>query len=599
MEVEKRANSEAESALSYQTVRICSFLSKGGNEMADKVQEHDKQVLHSMGYAQELSRRMSGFSNFAISFSIICILAGGISAFPAAFNSAGPGGAFLIWLIGGAGAMCVAWGMGQIASSFPTAGGLYHWSSHLGGRPWGWATAWFNLVGLICVVSSVDVLLYSVFFKDLLLGTVLGVDVSGFGFWHQFIFVAIVMASQALFNHYGIGITTKLTDISGYLILGLTVILVIGLFAFSPVALDFSRLVDVRNLTGDAGGGVVPFQTAGVAFAFLLGLSYVCYTITGFDASAHTSEETQDAQVNVPKGMWQAVFWSWVFGLVAVAAYVLTMPSIEEAAAAGWGSFFYMWSSSLMPFALSLFLAIGLVVVNYLCALAGLTSTSRMMFAFARDGGLPASKTLSNVSTKHRTPTYAIWVSATLALLSTVYAPYYLVLAVACAVFLYISMIMPIAAGLRAEGGPKWPTKGPFNLGRFSKPNAVIAIIFGFVLAITGFFPPNEKVLHLTMMLVIALCALWSRRSSVIGIVLAVVGWLLTFVPIPEENLAGLLVPDATTAYIILGIAIVGAVITYFYGGESQRFEGVPEGDKIAARQGMITEIEKKYGEAD
>jgi len=91
--------------------------------MAEKSQAHDKQVLHKLGYAQELSRRMSGFSNFAISFSIICILAGGISAFPAAFNALGSGGAFLIWLVGGILALSVAFGMGQIASSFPTAGG--------------------------------------------------------------------------------------------------------------------------------------------------------------------------------------------------------------------------------------------------------------------------------------------------------------------------------------------------------------------------------------------------------------------------------------------------------------------------------------------
>ena len=223
----------------------------------------------------------------------------------------------------------------------------------------------------------------------------------------------------------------------------------------------------------------MPFRTESVAFAFLLGLVYVCYTITGFDASAHTSEETKDAQVNVPKGMWTAVFWSWVFGLVAVAAYVLTMPSIKEGAVAGWGSFDYMWNASLMPQWLKVFLAVGLVVVNYICALAGLTSTSRMMYAFSRDGGLPGSKVLANVSVQHRTPTYAIWVSAALALISTIYAPYYLVLAVACAVFLYISMVMPIAAGLLAEGGPKWREKGPFNLGGLSKANAVLAIIFG------------------------------------------------------------------------------------------------------------------------
>jgi amino acid transporter len=510
--------------------------------MADKSMEHDKQVLHKMGYAQELARRMSGFSNFAISFSIICILAGGISAFPVAFNSAGSGGAFVIWLVGGALAMTVAFGMGQIASSFPTAGGLYHWSSHLGGKAWGWATAWFNLVGLICVVSSVDVLLYTVFFKDILLGTVLKVDVSGFGYWHQFIFVALVLASQAAFNHYGIKLTTRLTDLSGYLIFGLTILFIICLFVFSPVAVDFSRLFAFKNFTGDAGGGVWPAHPS-LAFALLIGLSYVCYTITGFDASAHTSEETHDAQVNVPKGMWQAVFWSWTFGLVMVAAFVLAMPSVDEAAAAGWGSFYYMYDASLMPFALKLFIAIGLVVVNYICALAGMTSGARMMFAFARDGGLPASGFLSHVSTTYRTPTYATWSLAALALLSTVYAPYYTVLAVACAVFLYISYAMPIAAGFLAEG-KLWSEKGPFNLGALSKPNAAVAIVSALVLAITGFFPPYEKVFYLTVALIIVLPILW-------------------------------------------------------YAFERNHFEGVPEGEKIAERQKMIADIEKKYGEAD
>jgi amino acid transporter len=475
---------------------------------------------------------------------------------------------------------------------------LYHWSSHLGGKAWGWATAWFNLVGLICVVSSVDVLLYAVFFKGILLGDTLGVDTSTFGYWHQFIFVAIVLISQALLNHYGIGITTKVTDLSGYLIFALTIILIIALFIFSPVALDISRLWTFSNFTGDSGGGVVPFRTESIAFAFLLGLSYVCYTLTGYDASAHTSEETQDAQVNVPKGMWQAVFWSWVFGLVAVAAYVLTMPSISEAGAAGWASFDYMWTASLMPQWLKVFLAVGLVVVNYICALAGLTSTSRMMYAFSRDGGLPASKTLSHVSTQYRTPTYAIWTSAGLALLSTVYAPYYLVLAVACAVFLYLSMVMPVAAGLLVEGTEKWKEKGPFNLGSLSKVNAVVAVLAGVVLAITGFFPPNEKVLHFTMMLIIALFALWSRRSAIVGIVLAVVGWAMTLLPIPDSSVASMLVPDATTSYVIVGIAVVGAVITYLVGGEANRFEGVPEGERIAQRQKMIADIEKKYGEA-
>jgi amino acid transporter len=493
--------------------------------------------------------------------------------------------------------MSVAVGMGQIASSFPTAGGLYHWSSHLGGKFWGWMTAWFNLIGLICVVSSVDVLLYTVFFKDLLLGTALGVDVSGFGVWHQIVFLIFALGTQAMLNHYYINITTKLTDWSGYIILGLTLILIVTLFAFSSVPLDFTRLWTFQNVTGDLGGAVVPFRTESIAFAFLLGLSYVCYTITGFDASAHTSEETQDAQVNVPKGMWTAVFWSWVFGLVAVAAYVLTMPSLEEAAAAGWGSFFYMWSASNMPSWLSIFLAVGMVIVNYICALAGLTSTSRMMYAFARDGGLPASAALANVSPQYRTPGTAVWVSAIFAFASTLYAPAYLILAVACAVFLYISMVMPIAAGLLSEGTAKWKEKGPFHLGGFSKPNAVLAIIFGIVLAISGFFPPNEKVFYFTIVFVVALFGLWSKKTAPVGIGIAIVGLLLGFLPVADTNILHFLIPTATTSYIAIGVAIIAAAITFTTGGEDLRFEGVPEGDKIKQNQAKIAEIEKKYGE--
>jgi len=527
--------------------------------MADKAQEHDKQVLHKLGYAQELSRRMSGFSNFAISFSIINILAGGISAFYAAFNAASGGGAFIGWLVGGFFSLMVAFSMGQIASAYPTAGGLYHWASILGGKFLGWMAAWFNLLGLLFVVSSVDVFLYQVFFKGLLVDTVLGghflgSDSSTWTIWHQHFFVILALISQALFNHYGINLTTKLTDFSGYLILALTVVFVIALFAYSPVALDFSRLVHFENLTGadGKGGGVIPIVAPSTFIAFFFGLIYVMYTITGFDASGHTSEETHDAQVNVPKGMWTSVFWSWTFGLVMVAAFVLTMPSLDEGAAAGFNSFFYMWSASKMPHALALILAIGIVITNYICALAGLTSTSRMMFAFARDGGLPASHFLSHISTTYRTPTYAIWTGAVLAFVTSLTGiigaalglqgvDIFLVLATGCAVFLYLSYAIPVLAGFMAEG-KTWKEKGPFNLGGLSKPIALVSGLGVALLATTGFFPPNEPVFYLTLGMVIVLPILW-------------------------------------------------------FAGINKSFAGVPTGERIKERQKMIAEIEKKYGE--
>ena len=522
-----------------------------------EAKEHDKKVLHNLGYAQELSRRMSGFSNFAISFSIICILAGGISSFYAAFNSTGGGGAFIGWLVGGFFALLVSLSMGQIASAYPTAGGLYHWASILGGKFLGWLTAWFNLLGLLFVVASVDVFLYQVFFKGLLIDTVLGgnflgMDASTWNINAQHIFVVLALISQALFNHYGINVTTKLTDLSGYLIFALTIIFIISLFVFSPVALDFSRLVTFTNYTGEPGGNVIPSAVPNVFLAFFFGLIYVMYTITGFDASGHTSEETHDAQVNVPKGMWTSVFYSWTFGLVMVAAFVLTMPSIDEGAAAGFGSFNYMWNASLMPYWLKLILAVGFVIVNYICALAGLTSTSRMMYAFARDGGLPASRFLSHIDTKTRTPTYAIWTGAVLAFITSLTGiigaalglqgvDIFLVLATGCAVFLYISYAMPVIAGIFAEG-KTWREKGPFNLGVWSKPIAIVASIGVLLLTTTGFFPPNTPVFYLTLGMLVILPILW-------------------------------------------------------FAGINKSFEGVPTGEKITQRQKMIAEIEKKYAD--
>jgi amino acid transporter len=514
--------------------------------MADKSMEHDKKVLHSMGYAQELSRRMSGFSNFAISFSIICILAGGITAFPFAFSAAGGGGIGVGWLVGGIFALIVSFAMGQIASSFPTAGGLYHWGSILGGRAWGWVTAWFNLLGLVFVISSVDAGVFQLF-RDLILHGIFNVDVSaaawqansvdGSGvFW--LIGVGLIIAAHALINHFSIRLTTILTDLSGYWIMVVAILLTISLLVFAPVPLEFSRLWTFTNNTGDVGGAVMP-QTSSILYAFVIGLLLVTYTITGYDASAHTSEETHDAQVNVPKGMWQAVFYSMIFGYLMVCSFVLAMPSVAEGAAQGWNVFFWIMESSTMPVFLRSLLYVGIVFANFLCGLACVTSCSRMMYAFARDDGLPFSKVLSNVSVQYRVPVVSVWVSAALAFLSCLYGGAFIVLAAGCAVFLYISYIIPVAAGIFAEG-KTWKQKGPFDLGALSKPIAAVAVLGAFVLAWVGFQPPNQLVGYLVIGLLVFLTILW-------------------------------------------------------FASERARFLGVPEGDRIKERQKMIAETEAKY----
>ena len=503
-----------------------------------RVIDEDVKVLHHMGYAQELSRRMHGFSNFAISFSIICILAGGITAFPVAFSAGGPFSVVVGWLIGGLFALIVGLSMAQIASAYPTAGGLYHWASILGGRGYGWVCAWINLLGLIFVVASVNVGVY-LLFKDLVLGGVLGMDTSAWGYREQVIAVSLIALSQALFNHFGIRTTTAITDFSGYLILVVAVLLTLT-FLFWGATFDLSRLTMFINNTGEAGGSFyIEPRTAFVAF--LVGLLYPVYTITGFDASAHTSEETIDARRQVPRGILHSIFWSILFGLVMAISFILAIPDLAAAAKDGPNVWFNLFNNLPAPAALKDLLAVGIVVANYCCALAGLTSISRMVFAFARDGGLPASGALKKVSPVHRTPVTAIWTSAVLSVAATLYSPAFAALAAGCAMFLYVSYAMPIAAGMVAEG-KTWTEFGPFRLGILSKPIALLAVIGVLFVVYAGIQPPFDILISYAVGLLVLLLVIW-------------------------------------------------------FAFERRRFKGPPIGDMIAKRQAEIRAAERAVGE--
>jgi len=462
----------------------------------------DVKLLESLGYAQELKRRMSGFSNFAISFSVICILAGGITSLQLGTSAVGGAAAGIAWPIGVMFALMVALGMAQVASAYPTAGGLYHWSSILGGKGWGWATAWFNLLGLVFVTAAVNVGSYTLFTRLIL--PLFGVDLAKLTVIHQIVGVTIITATHALFNHLGIRITTALTDFSGYLIFLVSIVLTVAMLCCAPTH-DFSRLFHFTNFSGEAGGGVWPASQNG-AYMLLLAMLWPIYTITGFDASAHTSEETVNAAINVPKGMLRSVYLSGIFGFVMVASFIVALPELGDGVKQGDNLFFWLMER-VIPGWLKVPLEIGIVVANYLCGLACVTSASRMTYAFARDGGLPAF--LKKVSPSHGVPVAAIWVAAAAAVVSTLYAPAYTTLTVACVILLYISYVMPTLVGIFTYG-KTWTRMGTFNLGpTLYRLTGVISVLGVLALIYAGIQPPNEKALPVIAVTSVLLLAVW------------------------------------------------------------------------------------------
>ncbi len=506
----------------------------------------DTKVLHGMGYAQELERSMSRFSNFAISFSIICILSGGINSLGQATAGAGGAAIGIGWPLGVLISGVFALGLAQIASAYPTAGGLYHWGSILGNRFTGWLSAWLNLLGLVTVLGAINIGTYYFFFGAF------GASIFGMEdtLTNRVAFMAVITVAQALVNHFGIRLTAKLTDFSGYLILATAALLtVVALVAADTW--ELSRLWTFSNYTGTEGANAVWPVAVGGLMAFLLGLLLPIYTITGYDASAHTAEETVNAQRAVPMGMVTSVLWSGLAGWVMLSAFVLMIPSMDEAAAQGWNVFFWAMDSQVNPVVKNV-LYLAIFASQWLCGLATVTSASRMLFAFARDNGVPVvSKPLATVSPKFRTPVASIWTASILAILFVWFTssitiagtPAYSIVVSCTVIFLFLSFALPIALGFLAIGTSKWPTMGPWNMGVSAyKLVALLAIAAMALIFFLGIQPPND----------------WALPITVGFVVVALLVWVLV---------------------------------------ENRRFKGPPIGAEIARRQSLIAEAERAVGE--
>jgi len=516
----------------------------------DVDKKEDVKLLHGMGYAQELDRRMGRFSNFAISFSIICIMSGGINSLAQATSGAGGAGVGLGWPLGCAISGVFALALAQIGSAYPTAGGLYHWGSILGNRFTGWLTAWLNLLGLVTVLGAINVGTWGFFGGAF--GDWLGINTdttTSLGMMNQIVFVAAITFIQALINHRGIVLTAKLTDWSGYLIFGTAVALtVVALVAAEHW--DLGRLWTFTNYSGLPEGGSPVWPKVPTGWVFLLGLLLPIYTITGYDASAHTSEETQKAAHSVPRGIVHSVWWSFLFGWLMLCAFVLMIPNMDDAAKQGWNVFFWAMDARVNLIVKEI-LYVAIFVSQFLCGLATVTSASRMIFAFSRDGGLPGSRALAKVSPTYRTPVAAIWTASVLAVLFvggaslvTIAGSSAYTIVVSCTViFLFLSFSVPVALALFAHGTPKWEHMGPWDIGAgWFKIVCVLSLISMVLIFLIGIQPPND--------------------------------WAL---------------------YITVGFLVLTAVVWFAF--ENWRFKGPPLGEMIAKRQAAITAAEKAVGE--
>jgi amino acid transporter len=373
----------------------------------------DEKRLAELGYKQELNRSWSGFSNFAISFSIISILAGCFTTFAVGWNNGGPAAIAWGWPIVGMLILVIGLCMSELVSAFPTSGGIYWWASKLGGAKAGYYTGWLNLIGLLAIDASVAYGCATFF--DLTLDTYSKSWAAHYSLNRVFIIFLVVLVLVALVNIFSSHLLAVLNNISVWWhVAGASAVVLILLIAPSHHASVKSVFTHTVNNTGFFSG-----HTGGMAFLFgVLPLSFILtqYTITGYDASAHLSEETHSAADSAAKGIWRSIFYSAIGGWILLLAFLFAVQD-EGGVSAGGGGVSVIFSQALTVNWASLVLAIS-TAGQFFCTVACMTSTTRMLFAFSRDGAVPGAKYWSRLN-HNRVPVYGVIVSAVVAVIIT------------------------------------------------------------------------------------------------------------------------------------------------------------------------------------
>jgi amino acid transporter len=432
-------------------------------------QLEDEDHLRRLGYVQQLLREMGGFSNFALSFSIISVLTGAVTLYGYGLKQGGPMVMGIGWPLVTLMTLPVAASLAQLSSAYPTAGALYHWSAIFGGPGWGFFTAWLNWIGQVSITAGVD------YGLALFLAPMIGLPADRA---HLLSLYAVILFSHAVLNHIGVRAVALLNGVSAWYHLIGVAVLVLVLSTFAP--LRSSTFLFTAFST----------EPRPYLYGFLVGLLQAQWTFTGFDASAHVTEETMDPTRNAPWGVFLSVAIS---GLAGYALLVVVTLAIGDLAAVARAENPFI---EVLRSALGSRLGGGLVWLAmgamWFCGLSSLTSNSRMLFAFARDAGVPGWRYLGRVSPRFLSPHWAVWVCAAAAGLVAVWAEAYSAMVALSTLALYASYALPIALGARARHSGKWNARGPWDLGRWSKAMNVLALGWIVFISVVFVLPPNE-----------------------------------------------------------------------------------------------------------
>ncbi|MGN6723207.1 MAG: amino acid permease [Marmoricola sp.] len=373
----------------------------------------DDQKLAELGYKSELTRSFSGFSNFAISFSVISILSGPFISFFIGWNNGGPMAISWGWPLISLVIIVVGLCMGELVSAMPTSGGMYYWAAKLGSVKSSYFTGWLDFLGLLGIVAAVAY--GAATFVDVTISAYSDTWAKHYSLSRVFIiFVAllVVVTIVSIFSSHLLAIMNSISV--WWHVVGVAAIIAILVLVPGHHASVSDVFLQRINNTGFFSG-----HTSGFGFIFVvlpLAMILPQFTITGYDASCHMSEETVGASDAAAKGIWRAIVYSAIAGWVLLLAMLFAVRDSGAVSKSG-GSAVTLLQQALGQPWFGIVLIIS-TVGQLFCAMACVTSATRMLFAFSRDGAVPFARYWTRLTSKG-VPLYSVLLVAALSVLIT------------------------------------------------------------------------------------------------------------------------------------------------------------------------------------
>ncbi|KAG2204800.1 hypothetical protein INT47_004075, partial [Mucor saturninus] len=450
---------------------------------AAEIEANDAARLNELGYKQELKRELGSFGNYGLALSVVCISSGLTSLFSYGLKTGGPVVMVWGWVVVACFTLCVALAMAEISSAYPTSGGLYWWAARLSSKKYApatsWMTGWFNLIGQFAVTAGI---MYGI---ALMIAATISIGTDGA--WVPTVGATVgihiaLCVTEGIANSLGSRVMTTLNNFSTWWQVIAPAVIMITIVAKAPTH-QAPKFV-FTEFNNDSGW-------TNTAYVTVVGLLQAQFTLTGYDSSAHMSEETKNAEIAGPVGMTMAVIVSSLMGFLFIIAFLFCIQDFPNTVNTATGFPIMQIMVDCVGKVGAIVMMVMLIIACWQCGFASVAANSRMIYAFSRDGAMPGSRYWHKIDTKRQAPINAVWLSVFIAAIlglpalgnSTAFSA----ITSVATIGLYISYAVPIFAKIVNK---KQFVRGPLHLGRFSDVIGAIAVLWICIITILFVLPP-------------------------------------------------------------------------------------------------------------